>query len=141
MASPVNERGIGDAELAVTGTLPNAANTTYTNIIDLSQAVPFPTTGEMWLKIVSTAATGANDKNINIRLQHSNDTNVSNMANVAGPANPLVQTTSANDVHPALSNIFSMPTYGLRRYIRAAALGEANGADSGDGTFTLSVLF
>jgi hypothetical protein len=140
MANPVNERRVGDGELSKSSVYPNAANTTYTNSIDLRQVVPFPTTGDMWLKVTGTVATGANNKNINIRIQHSHEA-AANFINIPTLANPIVQTLSANDVHPVINSLFPMPNYGLRRYIRGAALGETNGADSVDGSFTLSVLF
>jgi hypothetical protein len=62
---------ITDAKLSGGAALSNAANTVNGNAIDLAQVTPFPTTGRMRLRIVTTAATGANDKNVNIRLQHS----------------------------------------------------------------------
>jgi hypothetical protein len=60
-------------------------NTVNSNSVDLSQVTPFPTSDQMWIRIASTVATGANNKNINIRLQDSADN--STFANVANVAN------------------------------------------------------
>jgi len=139
MASPVNEMRITDAKLSGGAALSNAANTVNGNAIDLAQVTPFPTTGRMRLRIVTTAATGANDKNVNIRLQHSHEA-AANFINIPEVANPLHQVTSANDVVAASNSVYSMPST-VRRYIRAVALGETNGGNSSDGAFTLSVLF
>jgi uncharacterized protein (UPF0333 family) len=139
MAAPANERRIGDALLSVTAALPNAANTVNSNSVDLSQVTPFPTTEQMWIKISSTIATGANNKNINIRLTDSaDDTTFANVANVANPL--FVAVANATKFIPNTGVTFAMPK-NIKRYVRLSALGEENGGDAGDGTYTFSVLF
>ena len=131
MASPDNQRRLKDANLIVTGTLPNAANTTV--------ATPYATTEKFHVRIEVGTATGANNKNVNIRLQDSADN--SSFANVALVANPVLRSVDANNAgHSASNSIIQLPP-NMRRYIRLAALGEANGGDSSDGTMTMSLMF
>ena len=139
MASPINERRLVDNSLTVTGTLPNAANTSNSNVIDLGRTVPFPLTEQVWLNIVTTTATGANSKNINLRVMDSADN--SSFANVAVIANPVLRVTdNAGGGYPAGNvNIALPPT--IRRYLKVASLGEANGGDASDGSFTVKLLF
>lgn len=139
MASPTNERRLKDAQAIVTGTLPNAANTTYSNVVDLGHATPYPLTEQIHVRLENSTATGANSKNINIRMQDSADN--SSFANIALLANPALRTTdNAGGGHSASNVILQLPP-NTRRYVRAAATGEANGGDSSDGTYTVTLLF
>lgn len=130
-------RTITDADLNKSLALPNAANTVNTNAIDLGQTTPFPITEKISVKITTTAATGVNTKNVNIRLMDSADN--SSFTNVAQTANPILRVTAADEVFAASNVIFSLPP-NVRRYIRATALGESGGGDSSDGTFSIEVL-
>jgi hypothetical protein len=129
-----------DSQLQVSGLLPNAGNTVNTNVIDLGQTSPYPVTEQVAVRITSTVATGANNKNINIRVMHSHEA-AANFINVAELANPLLRVTDANGAgFPAgEANAYLPPT--TRRYLKFAALGEANGGNAGDGTFTVKLLF
>jgi hypothetical protein len=128
-----------DALTTVSATLPNAANTVNTNGVDLGAVRPFPLTESVQVKLSLTAATGANNKNINIRLMDSADN--SSFTNVAVVANPVLRSTDdADNGHSAANVIISMPR-AIRRYVRATALGEADGGDSSDGTFAITLLF
>lgn len=141
MASPLNERRLHDDELTVTATLPNAANTVNSNGIDLGATTPYPTTEGIVVRIdLFGTATGANNKNINIRLMDSADNTT--FTNVAlGFANPVLRSTDANAAGHANTNVrISLPP-GVQRYIRATALGEADGGDSSDGTFGIKLEF
>ncbi len=128
-----------DAKKYVSATLPNAANTVNSNGIDLEATTPFPTHIEARISVVG--GTGANNKNINVRLQDSIDDVSGNYANIALLANPVLRNVDANGAgHPA-SNVNVVLPQNCRRWIRAVALGEANGGDSSDSTFTLELLF
>jgi hypothetical protein len=132
-------RQITDAGKSVSFTLPNAANTVNSNAIDLESAEPFPVTEQIGVRISITAANGANNKNINIRIQDSADG--SNWANVALLPNPALQSTDNNGAgHAAKSVVIALPA-NVRRYIRAQAQGEANGGDSSNGTGKVELLF
>lgn len=139
MSSPKNERRLRDAVLIVSGALPNAAATVNTNGVDLGSATPYPLTEACTVKILTTAGNGANNKNINIRIMDSADNG--NWTNVAVIANPVLRVTDNNGAGYAASNVtISLPPT-IQRYVKATALGEANGGDASNGTFTLELLF
>ena len=128
---------ITDALLKVTATLPNAANTVNSNSIDLGATTPFPTTDKINVRLSQTAATGANSKNVNIRVQDSADN--ASFANVAVIANPVLRTANDGSNYAAANVVISLPPT-IRRYVRAVAVGEANGGDASDGTFSIEIL-
>ncbi len=130
-------RLITDYALKVTATLPNAANTANTNGVDLGQTTPFPITEKINVRISHTAATSANTKNLNFRLMDSADNTT--FTNVAQTAIPILSTTGVSTSYSAANVIIALPP-NVRRYIRATVIGEANGGDASDGTFSLEVL-
>jgi hypothetical protein len=138
MASPTNERRLADANLSANCALPNAANTTSTNGIDLGQATPFPLTEKVWLNIQTTSVAGTNTKNINIRVLDSADN--SSWTNVAVVANPVLRVTAADDAYAASNVNISLPPT-IRRYVKIACVGESSGGDAGAGTATVKLLF
>ncbi len=132
-------RNIRDAVLSGNVALPNAANTVNSNVVDLAVSQPYPATEEFEVKITIDTATGANSKNVNAVLQHSNESNA-NFVNIAGLAAPiLVAAGNAANVIGANVVVSVPPT--TRRYIRAQATGEANGGDASDGKLTVELLF
>ncbi len=138
MADPVSERRFGDAALSVNVALPNAANTVNTNAIDLGSNTPFPVQEGFQVKLSGTAATGANSKNINCRLQHSNEANA-NFVNIA-ELGVLQLVDNAGGGYSAGNLAFSLPAT-ARRYIRGTATGEATGGNAANGTLTVELLF
>lgn len=136
MANPSNSRGLKDANLSASTALPNAGNTVTTNGIDLGSATPYPVTEAFTAKITTTAATGANSKNITCFFQDSADN--STFANIAGTGTKVI--AEANSAYAASSLEISLPP-GTRRYVRASATGEANGGNAADGTLTIDLLF
>lgn len=140
-AAPANTRRILDANYIVTRALPNAT-TVNSNTIDLVQAVPYPVTERVIVSLSTTAATGANNKNINISLQDSADTNTSNFTNISELAVPLIQLTDANNAGYSASGEYQvlLPP-AVKRYIRCTLVGEANGGNAADGTLTLELKF
>lgn len=137
MATPSNERGLKDALLTVNTALPNAGNTVNTNGIDLGSATPYPVTESFTAKVSTSAATGANNKNITVSIQDSADNTT--FANVAG-LGTLVVTDDNGGGYSADSLEVQLPP-GTRRYLRASATGEANGGNAADGTLTVELLF
>ncbi len=136
MQYPVH--AVQDALVSGNVALPNAANTVNTNVIDLGtpNSGPFPTSGRFTVSLVTTLATGANSKNINVALQHSSDN--SSWANIPELA---VQTIAGNATkYPATTVNVSVPPT-CKRYIRGTATGEANGGDASDATLTVKLLF
>jgi hypothetical protein len=56
-------------------------------------------------------------------------------------ANPILRVVDANGAGHASANVrVSLPP-STKRWIRAVALGEANGGDSSDGTFGIKLQF
>lgn len=132
-------RKIKDAALKVTAALPNAANTVNSNVIDLGATTPFPVTEQITLRLSTTAGNGANAKNINIRVMHSAEANA-NFTNVAELANPALRVTESGGSYAAGEANLALPP-GIKRYLKFAALGEANGGDASNGTFSAELLF
>ena len=137
--TPQNSRPILDQNYIASVALPNAANTVNTSGLDLVQATPYPTTDRIDVQILTAGGNGANNKNINCRIMDSAD-NIT-FTNVAIFANPILQTVDNNGAGYNNANvIFKLPP-NIRRYIRATALGEANGGDASGGTLTIQLLF
>lgn len=126
-----------DASVKVSSALPNAANTVNSNVIDLGNNVAHPITEHFAVKLSITAATGANNKNINIALQQSNESNA-NFANIAELASWV--NVNDNSTYTAATRTVQLPP-STKRYIRATAVGEANGGNASDGTFGVQLLF
>jgi hypothetical protein len=137
MADPISERRLKDAELTRTAALPNAGNTTTTNSVDLGKTKPFPVQDGFHVKLSTTTGNGANNKNITVRVQDSADN--STFANITALGS-LVVTDAAGDGYPAGSLTVALPP-GTRRYVRAAATGEANGGNAANGSLTVEFLF
>jgi len=132
-------RKLKDALLTESVALPNAANTVNTGAIDLGTAAPFPTSERFAVKLSTEAATGANNKNITIVLQASNESNA-NFSNITG-LSTLVVTDNNAAGYPAASREVQLPPGLNKRYIRASATGEANGGNASDGDLTVQLLF
>ena len=137
MADPGTERRIIDAGLTKTVALPAGATTANTNGIDLGKTLPFPITESFHVKVSTSTAAGANNKNITVKVQDSADnTTFANIAELGA-----LTVTDANGAgYPAGSLTVSLPP-DTRRYIRAQATGEANGGASNNGTLTVNLLF
>lgn len=138
MALPENNRRLADASLRVTAALPNAAATVNTNSIDLGVARPFPIGDHLTVQIKTTAATGANAKNLSIVLQDSDDG--SSFANIPTLGAPTVVIAEDNGAYAATTANIALPPE-ARRYIRASVTGEADGGNASDGSLTLQLVF
>lgn len=137
MADPVSERRLLDASLNKNVALPSGATTANTNGIDLGQATPFPITESLHVKLSTSTANGANNKNITVKLQDSADN--STFANIAA-LGALTVTDNNGAGYPAGSLTVALPP-GVRRYVRGQATGEANGGNAANGTLTVEFLF
>lgn len=150
---PTNDRAVLDYNYIVSVALPNAANTVNTNALDLFSAAgqkvpatyPYPTTETVNVKILTTASTAANSKNINIVLQHTGAlsngaVDTGNYANVATLGAPIKIVTGNSTAHAATTTNVKLPP-GTLQFLRAQATGEANGGDASDGTMTLELVF
>lgn len=143
---PTNTRTVLDANYIVSVALPNAANTVNTNALNLQVATPFPTTETINVLILTTVATGANSKNINVVLQHTGqlangaiDTgNYVNIPTLGAPIS-VIAGNATNFPVTAVPAVKLPP--GTLQYVRAQATGEANGGNASDGTLTLELAF
>lgn len=134
-----NPRSITDAAVKVSAALPNAANTVSTNVIDLGANQSYPLSEKIGVKLSNTQSTGANSKNINFVLQHSNESNA-NFVNIPTLGAPIKVLAGNAANYPSSTTNISLPP-GVNRYIKGSATGEANGGDAGDGTYTVQLVF
>lgn len=126
-----------DVNLISNVALPNAANTVNTNAIALPQIGNRPFLPGLRVRIETTQCTGANSKNINVRVQASNEA-AANFANVAELAALVVAGNAAN--YPASNREVFLPPNLNKQYIRLSAVGEANGGDASDGVLSLQFV-
>lgn len=138
--NPTNQRLLVDNAYVVSNiALPNAANTVNSNSLDLLQATPYPVTDRVDFQILLTAGTGANNKNINVRVQESADNG--NWTNAVGLANPMAQVIDNGNTTTSTANvIFKLQPVALR-YLRIQMTGEANGGTGANGAAVLQALF
>lgn len=134
-------RAIQDAssDCKVNVAMPNAANTVNSNTIDLGANAAYPITESFAVKVTGATATGANSKNVNVVLQHSNEA-AANFVNIGGLGAPVL-VLAGNSANVIGGNVTVTLPPGVRRYVRAQATGEANGGNAADGNITLQLLF
>lgn len=137
--SPSNAFLLLDQNFIVTSALPNAANVVNTSGIDLQDVTPFPTTNQVSVNIVLTAGTGANNKNINCRLQESADNG--NWTNCVGLANPILQVVDNTNTNTNTANNFFTLQPTALRYLRLQMQGESAGGSGTNGLGTLQITF
>lgn len=131
-------RSIQDAQLTVAVALGDNAATTRGNALDLGTATPFPVTEKVTVQIVTTAGNGANNKNVNIRLQHANNNANANFVNI--PECAIVTIPELNASYAATTANFTLPPSTLQ-FIRVICVTESSGGNASNGTATLKVLF
>lgn len=131
-------RSIQDAQLQVSVALGDNASTTRGNALDLGAATPFPTTEKVTVQIVTTAGNGANNKNVNIRLQHSAVNANANFVNI--PELAITTIPELNASYAATTANYALPPSTLQ-YIRLICVTESSGGNASNGTATLKVLF
>lgn len=124
-----------DSTLRQAAAMPNAANTTTTNTIDLHQQALRPFTTQFRVRLANGVATGANSKNISYAVKASNEANGANAVTVQSyvvVGNATNHVASERDLH--------LPPELDKRYLFATATGEANGGDAGDGEFAIEIV-
>lgn len=132
-------RQIQDAELSKTTSYGNVNFTANGNSIDLRAVTPYPVLDRVIGRITTTAGTNAaNNKNINIVVQHSDVDLNANFSNIAELAPLVIQEVSTG--YAATERDFAFPP-STKRYVRIRIAGEANGGNANDGTATLKLLF
>ena len=125
---------------------PNAANTVNTNAISLETgngATFFPTNGDVEVHLSSTIGTGANSKNINYALQHtnSNSDGTADNGNWVNIPELAIQVVAGNTTNTGALNTYVTLPPSTKPWIRGTATGEANGGASTDLVFTVDLLF
>ena len=118
-----------------------AGATTSTNALDLGQARAFPVNGDITVVISTTAATGANSKNVNIALQDSDVNIAANFTNVTVGSLPVVVIIPEVSASYAATTVNISAPHNLRQFIRLKENTETNGGNASDGTYSLKVLF
>lgn len=131
-------RTFKDSSLKQSVALPNAANTVNTNSIDLGDAQGYPVNEKFGVRLSTTAGTGANDKNITIVVQGSNEA-AANFVTIPELASVVIN--EGGSAYAATNRDVQLPPGFAKRYIRASAAGEANGGDASDGALTIELLF
>lgn len=126
-----------DALKKVTVALPNAGNTVNSNAIDLEQAAPYTVSKQFYVALSSPVAVGANNKNITVVLQHSDEA-AANFTNISELATKLITANTQN--YPAMTHNVALPP-ATKRYVRASATGEANGGDASASSLTVELVF
>lgn len=126
-----------DSGLAVTVALGNNNSTTLSNAIDLGAVTPFPVTDVISVQIATTAATGANNKNVNIVIQDSNVNTNANFTNVA--AIGILHIPEVGATYAATTRNIALPP-SIRQFIRVRCNTENAGGNATDGNATLRIL-
>lgn len=133
-----NPRSIKDADLKQSVLYGNVSFTANTNAIDLGQVLPYAVLERVNLRIRTTLGTNAaNNKNINIQLQHS-DVNLSaNFVNVTEIA-PIIF-IEVGTQYPVQQKDYALPPT-IKQFIRLRVTGEANGGNANDGSAIIELL-
>ena len=125
-----------DALLQVTTSLGDNASTNRGTALDLGVS-PFPTTGKVTVQIATTAGNGANNKNVNIRLEHSDVNTNANFTNIAELAILTIPEVSAS--YAATTRNVALPP-STKRFIRLICVTESSGGNASNGTAVLKIL-
>jgi hypothetical protein len=132
-------RAIRDASLTTAAVVFGVNNSnTSTAAIDLGAVTPFPVTENLTAQIVTTAATnGANNKNVNITVQHSNVNTAANFTNLVTAALVIPEVGAAYAASTA--NVALPPN--TKQFVRLLCQTENAGGNPNDGTATLRLAF
>lgn len=133
-----NTRAIQDALFTVSTFLGDNASTNRGNALDLGAASPYPVTERITVQISTTAGNGANNKNVNIRLQHANNNANANFVNIPELAILTIPEVSAS--YAATTANYTLPP-GTLQFIRLICVTESSGGNASNGAATLKVLF
>lgn len=157
-ALPNAANTVNTNSLDLGGLLPNVGtNANIVNYADQSIAVPYPVTSRVLVNITSPLASGsANSKNVNYVLQHTGAlangaVDTTNWTNVDTAhqgqdssnfpfANPILKVADNGNTNTVAGSVNLVLPPGIKRFIRAQAVGEANGGQA-SGNFTLQLYF
>ena len=131
-------RAIQDAIFQVSVALGDNALTTRGNALDLESVQPFPVTERITAQIVTTAGNGANNKNVNIRFQHSDVNLNANFVNISELSILTIPEVSAAYAATTQNNALPPST---KRYIRLICVTESSGGNPSNGTAAIKLLF
>jgi hypothetical protein len=110
--------------------------TTSTAAIDLGATTPFPVTEKITARIITTAGTNAaNNKNVNITVQHSNVNLAANFTNLVKAALTIPEVGAAYAASEA--NVALPPD--TKQFVRLLCQTENAGGNPVDGVATLSI--
>ena len=138
LANLQTTRAIQDAVFSTSTALGNNNSVTSTAALDLGSVTPFPVTERIMAQIVTTAATGANNKNVNVSLQDSNVNTAANFVNIVSLAPLTIPEVSA--AYAATTRNIALPP-ATRQFVRLLCTTENAGGNATDGTATLKILF
>lgn len=155
--APVNERRLKDYNYIANVAGPAAGANANTAALDLIQPQwqsgqtapvsgptgPYAITERLWINVQVTAGGAtANNKNLNIQLQHTGAlangaVDSGNYANIPQLANPLLKGVDNNGggVTANSVNLFLPPD--VKRFVRAQGTLEANGGNAANATISL----
>lgn len=165
--APISERRLRDYNYIANITGPAAGANANTAALDLVQPQwqtgqspgapttslaggstgPYSVTERFWVNIqLSAAGNTANNKNINVSLEHtgalSNGTvDTSNFVTIPELANPLLKATDNNGGGTTAQQDNVMLPPSVKRFIRAKVALEANGGTANDTTTSLQLYF
>jgi hypothetical protein len=129
---------IQDSTLSANTALGTNNSTTSTAAIDLGAIAPFPATTRFTVQISTTGSTnGANSKNVNISLQHSDVNTAANFTNIAELA-PLTIAMSTGTLAATTRNVTLPPS--AKQFLRIICATENFGGNPNDATATLKLL-
>ena len=140
MANPALQttRAIQDALLQTNTVLGINNATTSTAAIDLGTAVPYPVTERVVAQISTTAGTNAaNNKNVNITLQHSAVNTAANFVNIPELGAITIPEVSAS--YAATTRNVALPP-NCAQFVRLLCKTENAGGNPNDGVATLKIL-
>lgn len=131
-----NSRAIQDATLNANTVLGVNNATTSTAGIDLGATAPFPVTERICAVISTTAGTNAaNNKNVNITIQHSNVNTAANFTNLVVAALTIPEVGAA---YAATTRNCALPP-NTKQFVRLLCQTENAGGNPNDGVATLSI--
>ena len=127
-----------DALLTVNTALGVNNATTSTNGIDLGAEKPYPVLENLVAQIAWTGTTnGANSKNVNITVQHSNVNLAANFANMV-ELGPIVIPMATGTITAGSRNVALPPN--TAQFVRLLCITENTGGNPNDATATLKLL-
>ena len=159
-SAPVNQQTLQDAAYIANVALPSGAANADTAALDLlnpqNTSTPgqtisgaYPVTGRVICNIATTASASGNSINMNVVIMTTgalangaiDTSNYANLTWATGAANVYVTVVPGASATNATNAQFFLPIQGLKRFIKARAIGASNMGNLADATLTLELLF